>query len=71
MPAVTEPPSVPAAPGSLEGRLLAWLRDSMGLDLDEERPVARFDVGVVLVSKFEPGFARTAHIGVASHSLLT
>ncbi len=79
MPAVTEPPSVPAAPGSLEARLLAWLRNSMGLN--EDRRVARVDAvfpedevtGSGLMAKAEEAlsFARTAHIGVASRSLLT
>ena len=59
MPAVTEPTTTPAAPASLEARLLAWLRDSIGLD--EERRVARVDAGVVLASKFEPGFAPQLH----------
>ena len=59
MPAVTEPPSAPAAPASLEARLLAWLRDAIGLE--EGRRVARVDAGVVLVSKFEPGFAPQLH----------
>ncbi len=48
MPAVTEPPSMLAAPASLEARLLASLRDSMGLD--EQRRV-RVDAGYPSASR--------------------
>lgn len=57
--AMPEPPAHVQPSTDLELRLLAWLRDAMGLD--EERRVARVDAGVVLVSKFEPGFAPQLH----------